>query len=143
MRTVPVPHGLDGCRTTGAVPVPYRGHFNHLDGRWTGRSRPVQDRHCTSVTAVQTGGRVSPNSLRLKIYDFYLNLIDLIIAQVVSRCPLSLHPIATVRFTSRNLYSTSRSTSRAALRLQCLSSSKHGRHPHFYWGWWSYIELDR
>jgi hypothetical protein len=24
-----------------------------------------------------------------------------------------------------------------------LSSSKYGRHPHFYWGWWSYFELDR
>ena len=31
----------------------------------------------------------------------------------------------------------------SALRLHCLSSSKYGRHPHFYWGRWSYFELDR
>jgi hypothetical protein len=45
-------------RTMGAVPVPFRARVYHLDGRWTGRSRPVQDRHCTSVTAVQMVGRV-------------------------------------------------------------------------------------
>jgi len=46
-------------RTTVAVPMPFEAGINHLDGRWTGRSRPVQDRQCTSVTAVKMVGRVS------------------------------------------------------------------------------------
>jgi len=47
-------------RTTVAVPGPLRGHFNHLNGRWTGQPKPVQNRQSTSVTAVQTVGWVSP-----------------------------------------------------------------------------------
>jgi hypothetical protein len=39
-------------RTTVAVPVPYSGHLNNLNRRWTGWSRPVQDRQSTTVTAV-------------------------------------------------------------------------------------------
>ena len=50
-------------RSMVTVPVPLRLHFNHLDGRWTGRSRPVQDRQCTSVTAVKMVGRVCPTFL--------------------------------------------------------------------------------
>ena len=46
-------------RTTVAVPVPFEAGINHLDGWWTGRSRPVQDRQCTSVMAVKTVGWVS------------------------------------------------------------------------------------
>jgi len=42
------------------VPVPLQAQGNHLNGRWTGRSRPVQDRHDTSITAVETVGRASP-----------------------------------------------------------------------------------
>ena len=42
--------------------MPFRVRVYCLYGRWTGRSRPVQDRRCTSVTAVRRlyGYRVSP-----------------------------------------------------------------------------------
>jgi len=36
------------------------------------RSRPIQDCQCMSVTAIQTGGWVSPNFLRVKFYNFAL-----------------------------------------------------------------------
>src|SRR5712671_6948253 len=54
----------------------------------------------------------------------------------------NIHPLCRL---STNAFpiSRSRSLSRAALQLQCLSTSKHGCHPHFYWRWWSYFELDR
>ena len=51
LRTVPVSHGPDGSVLRGrtrAVP----SSFQLQDGRWTGRSRPVQDRRGAAVTAV-------------------------------------------------------------------------------------------
>ena len=125
VRTVPVPHRPDGSCTTGPVPVPFRPHSSYLDGRWTGRSRPVQDRRCTSVTAVQTGGRVSPNFLRVKFFNFYnFTPIDLFHHRS-SSLVLVVCPVAAVRFTSRNRCSpnlssrlsflTSRSSPRTAL----------------------------
>jgi hypothetical protein len=32
VRTVLVPHGLDGSHSTGPVPVPFQPHSNYLDG---------------------------------------------------------------------------------------------------------------
>jgi hypothetical protein len=92
MRDVPDADGVDGVgpegsdrgvhrtrtsragrvRTTVAVPVLFQAWVNHLDGRWTGRSRSVQDRHGTSVTAVKTVGRASPNFFRVNNFAFFV-----------------------------------------------------------------------
>jgi hypothetical protein len=66
---------------------------------------------------------------------------------VLSSMPIFLYPqesrmsfnlkISLIRSTSRF------SSSEQALQLHCLSSLKYNRHPHFYWGWRSYFELDR
>ena len=42
-------------RITVPVPVPFRGILNPLDGRRTGRSRPVHDRPVTAVTGHRDG----------------------------------------------------------------------------------------
>ena len=45
--------------TTVAVPVPFQACGSHLDEWWTEWSRPVQDHHCMSITAVKMVGQVS------------------------------------------------------------------------------------
>jgi len=81
----------------GPVPVLFQPCSSYLDERWTGRSRPVQDRRCTSITAVQTGRRVSPNFLRVKFYNFALFDHRSRRSLVLVVCP-----VVAVRFTSRN-----------------------------------------
>jgi len=108
VRTVPISHGLDGSHTTVPVPMPYQPHSSYLDGWLMGWSRPIQDCQCTSVTAIQTGGWLPPNFLRVKFYQLLPKL-------------------------SQDHYHG----------LNCVSSSKYSHHPHFYWGQWSYFELDR
>ncbi len=88
--------------------MPYQPHSSYLDGWLMGWSRPIQDCQCTSVTAIQTGGWLPPNFLRVKFYQLLPKL-------------------------SQDHYHG----------LNCVSSSKYSHHPHFYWGQWSYFELDR
>jgi len=50
-------------RTTVAVPVPFQGCLNHLNGRWTDGLGPSKTVKSTSVTAVKTVGRETDSSL--------------------------------------------------------------------------------
>jgi hypothetical protein len=70
-------------------------HFNPLDGRWTGQSRPVYDRQSMSVTAVKTvgrGGEGEGESVSLGYPHFYHTQIeDIIPWQLEQGVPTRIH----------------------------------------------------
>src|SRR5882757_2763175 len=98
--------------------------------------------------AVQMGGWVSPNLPRVKFYNFTLNLSDHP-SSLIPQAFCSLVTVVTWLLLCNSLQDSPSRTALwtafqvlVALLLQCLSSSKYGHHPHFYWGWRSYFELD-
>jgi len=114
-------------RLTVPIPMPFWVFFNPLDSG--------QDSLCLSMT-IQV--RLSTGIRWLDGYQIFPGPET----WSSSGAAMQLTSRYSPHFSTLS-FPTSRLHSQTALWLPCLSASKYGCHSHFYWGWWSYFELDR